>query len=1574
MSYETQAPGDIGYNGFPVSLSYFVAVPEAQLVEDPNIAVLFKSLSKKNIVTREKNLIDLIKILRDSSNAITDNVIVCWIQLYPKLALDNSKPVRLLAHQVQGTLLRRVGGREFGKYLKSTIPLWLSSVFDPDSSVSNGTYKELLESFQNDKDRVDTKLWQVFCDQIVNYIYVVVCVENDESLSDPRYVKKEDSVAKYERALAGAFLMLCRLIDMRNSKNLEISEEAMLQINKILLLDEIWKQLETCTEPETINVALFKAYIALLKKIFVLDENNAPSQIASQLDDMKSFYKLVSKRLIKSVKIKAVTNTQPIIYSNVIIQFWDLLNTLTTFTLMTAESRKSFKIKKNFWELAGSKAHSRLIGYIKLGHCNSDAIYYNVVRSFFRNASAVELRSDEEVFMDFNSSKDAKSVIQAFISQFPSLPSLAYKASAIECIFSTAELFPTSNTQELKKEAFLVALDGLSSSRVRQNEVDAREKALASLAKNASVVDSNDINKDLCESLKTGEMTILGHRFKNDFESVTSTYVSILDADSTHQLLDTVLLALSDIFEKIELHRAFEVILSCIQKGYSTEFKEWVPLLPSFCTPGFTDLPFKVLRIILENEVESVDYKELVSDIFTKISTDVPEAVPSFLDILRRSPLVSEADLPEVKAYLNELSLSKSKNASNEDIVYEYLNDPTILQNLLLSSKVEEDPSSFVNAVIKSSISLSDLEEESKDRLSMIIVKSFPVLSAEKMNSFLDLIGDALLVSRTLFEELNLEDGVIVNKLASIVSGHEEYFPVKEVSDRINNAVEKMDISTIAISNPLSQNVYLAESQSTDLEIDFSLLSIAKVLLSLLQSDADLDDELIRMGLLLNEYLEDAVFLANGTFPVDLAMNVKKDLETTLETHLSSSAISLDAFFEGTSTSGVLVNLLEGISKKQPYSVCQIYSARFITRMLTSEIEKMNLNEFDNANMNVAKLANQPLKLAIFLSSGTKFLGASKKFDRLRNFVFGEILGVKSSDILGLGRMWLALAINFLNVSNEEFPEYQVLPSHKMGMVVNHLTDWLDSDVAYEDDFLCIRSLLASFCTKLMSLLPENAPEVSPETAFDLCLNNLSSAQLNPKNLDLRLSALRLCNVLLKSTDDRVDMNDARRSLIEELCDFMLNDDLEKYNTLHNNQPVKLASSLLKRIFSSIELPRSIIADNFEKYLEKLNTSATVDMQRSAASLLQREIFATRDDFVVEYQLSKSKLSDSQDDLTKAQLPEVLIQATINFDKDLEVLIEQDQEHIAYRYLWSWLLIFAYFKDSTYDIRTDFIRQLAEHQSIEHLLNVIFDHVQISDSRFLKTLTTGNLEKSTRVNPEECLISEYSIARGCLGEDSLYEMRFLLVHLYYLGLRYLGSPSLQWFNELRDLQLKREVEKFSAKFISPILISEMLNDVDKSKSKLTSKDENFTIKVNKTINEIRSVYIIDEQRMEMVVKVPETFPLSSVLVLGPLRLGVNEKQWKAWLLASQRVVSLTNGSIIDCIELFNRNVNLHFSGFEECAICYSILHQDHSLPSKTCLTCLNKFHAACLYKWFKSSGSSTCPLCRTAFNFRATRS
>ena len=80
-------------------------------------------------------------------------------------------------------------------------------------------------------------------------------------------------------------------------------------------------------------------------------------------------------------------------------------------------------------------------------------------------------------------------------------------------------------------------------------------------------------------------------------------------------------------------------------------------------------------------------------------------------------------------------------------------------------------------------------------------------------------------------------------------------------------------------------------------------------------------------------------------------------------------------------------------------------------------------------------------------------------------------------------------------------------------------------------------------------------------------------------------------------------------------------------------------------------------------------------------------------------------------------------------------------------------------------------------------------------------------------------------------------------------------------------------------------------------------------------------------------------------------------------------VHLQNGSLIDGLSAWRRNVQGALKGQSECAICYSIISSDKQLPNKRCGTCKNLFHSGCLYRWFKSSNSSSCPLCRNPFNY-----
>jgi hypothetical protein len=226
-------------------------------------------------------------------------------------------------------------------------------------------------------------------------------------------------------------------------------------------------------------------------------------------------------------------------------------------------------------------------------------------------------------------------------------------------------------------------------------------------------------------------------------------------------------------------------------------------------------------------------------------------------------------------------------------------------------------------------------------------------------------------------------------------------------------------------------------------------------------------------------------------------------------------------------------------------------------------------------------------------------------------------------------------------------------------------------------------------------------------------------------------------------------------------------------------------------------------------------------------------------------------------------------------------------------------------------------------------------------------------------------------------DSPLKETQALLTHLYYLSLTYLSSLDKNWWIECKSRQKVISVESWTAKFISPLVISNILSSVDtwsKAQEPSTSNDEPpaLVIRVNRRTSEITASYPIDhdDQTASILISLPPTFPLHQPRVTSnTTKLTVEEKRWNSWLRNAQGVIAFSNNSIVDGLLAWRRNVFGAFKGQVECAICYSVVGEDGKLPVKKCKICSNGFHGVCLFKWFKSSNGTTCPLCRQNFQY-----
>lgn len=309
-------------------------------------------------------------------------------------------------------------------------------------------------------------------------------------------------------------------------------------------------------------------------------------------------------------------------------------------------------------------------------------------------------------------------------------------------------------------------------------------------------------------------------------------------------------------------------------------------------------------------------------------------------------------------------------------------------------------------------------------------------------------------------------------------------------------------------------------------------------------------------------------------------------------------------------------------------------------------------------------------------------------------------------------------------------------------------------------------------------------------------------------------------------------------------------------------------------------------------------------------------------------------------------------------------------------YLLSWQLVYDSYVNASYKVRNDYSNVLKSENYMGPLLNLLFDILGHSAG---SPVNLNNFEASK--------IRSYDMWVANDSETPEQNMHWLLVNIYYLCLKYTPSIAKNWWVDCKSKQTRISVESWTRRYFSPLIIQDTMDEVSRwaEEQEVTEDEKELIVKVSKTSREVFAGYEVDDMMMQIVIRLPATYPLEGVKVEGVNRVAVSEKKWTSWLMITQGVItfsvwhfprdllpqliSLQNGLITDGLTIFRKNVTGALKGQNECAICYSIISSDKKMPDKRCQTCKNLFHASCLFKWFASSNQSTCPLCRNPFNY-----
>ncbi|CAG8545830.1 207_t:CDS:10 [Ambispora leptoticha] len=310
------------------------------------------------------------------------------------------------------------------------------------------------------------------------------------------------------------------------------------------------------------------------------------------------------------------------------------------------------------------------------------------------------------------------------------------------------------------------------------------------------------------------------------------------------------------------------------------------------------------------------------------------------------------------------------------------------------------------------------------------------------------------------------------------------------------------------------------------------------------------------------------------------------------------------------------------------------------------------------------------------------------------------------------------------------------------------------------------------------------------------------------------------------------------------------------------------------------------------------------------------------------------------------------LKAVINGDHNILSL------HHTFGYFLAWKLILDHF---------DFTTQKLKSHYLDHLRNKMLDDFLPYAFQTMGLIST--VTKPFDLNKwdfTEFFVEAFEIE---LGPEIGFPV--LSAHLYYRALRHFPSAIRGWWAECKKRHLYVAVDNYTEKYFSPVIIQQQIDQIQREDVKAQlQEDDKMLIRIARATNEVIAEFRIDEYAMELSLRMPNSFPLRQIEAHTVEHLGKTEvKDLKKAQLPIQAVINTQDGSLEVALNLYKKNMSLHFEGYEDCPICYSVISlDDRSLPTKPCPTCKYRFHKLCLYKWFRSSNDVTCPLCRQFFN------
>ncbi|TPX63334.1 hypothetical protein SpCBS45565_g06673 [Spizellomyces sp. 'palustris'] len=1531
-----------------------------------DVKVLFKRLSKRDTVTRIKALEDLSAYVSSEPSETVKDILPAWSKSFNRLVIDADRRVREMTVTVQLGLVRKVR-KQFAPYLKQVIGSWFCARFDANKEVSRIAGEAFQTAFPSKQVEV-----LVYCQsEILDFVIDTVLHQTPETMSDPRFTTPEDVMSKFARVVSSCFYMLAYLFDQLPLPEITNS------ISKYDTLFDNQAFWNTCAHP---LAPIRRASYALIKTISRVD----PEILKKRLDI-----------LIPIFPGKLFSDKDPSTHS----ELWE---SLVFFTKACPES----------WLLPSKRPPlQKLFGFLRNGAFGSVGVSYPSLLALLACLPSQILSQDTfapEFLSNFWQGLDSGAIDKTndhiFLeSWFECTLFLIVQSGGQATAQERVEvdlfqpvfvyLFPEKHnvSKRLKPRnlSMITAkyIDKLStSSQIPTSLVDCFMNMLERVLEGAIVrgvyPDEAEIGPEFeSMSVRCGEFLAClveqGGSVRDSVERIaTRLFCRILDVISPNEHL-------SGHAHLLATFTTFSSILTCPDTHAPlTTFLTRLNLLTTHPKPALNILSMLVvyLSVLPLTAVRSV-WTQILDFVFGMENN----VIPCFANLMTLVLGTVQADLtdPRIDALVTECVTNRLERG--EDVTSVELVVATCLRFPPDSPVLTPETVGYISTTLQTVLSnlTTDLVIGYHDAahtgraltvLHILQHLSKAPLMASMIPDILDLafvdgedesgdVREALGVTKRLWEEYVCVDSDVDGLMKRWESnvGNVEYHgsidtfvsQFKSIQSKVSESLTARLIRTpyfwqslhstyqvytpyLALTDPLiplTCDTHPLPTHETDVYGNSVLVRWIGIILSFARQASFFEGrgwmlgQVVVWGVLWNDL---SSLHAHDTKVVE--WNIPSALNDVLDTVVDS--IPIDPDFH-TRLAALFRNVVSGSDVPvQPPDLLSDMLCSLLRSALDSNLHARALHTaLDKVFAKVGVHQKDAVLWMDFCVSvecrpvrgiwNDRVLGLlAEHWDKGIRTLVSRLVDMEQHVVRTVGYETTITRLSLLVALLQQDSTRPVMDTSNLvnlvrairgwyaepvGMDLNrHVAMFLESMVRRVDVGLHIGQWVLEVCTEWIQGGVDSTPEsrVLLFYALDLFTALQDAAQVYP--------------------DTYPTLTDRAQDIYNTVLGIFLNTSPEGVS-----DPEQDIWTCIADFVSTV--PDSILFSVDGSKLYELLYVPIKQVQQTAYGLIHKHVVRHVADASLRVEMRQ-----------EGDVEEIPVDVVTSIRKR-----GMDDPHSTFGYLLSWMILFDHFQDATFDLVSQYVTHLRSLELLPRFLDDLFGLLGFGSKMF------------------DC--SRWDVEAFELQGFDMTPLSFSLLsaHLYYRTLTHTPTLLRIWWSECKNRQTTLSVESYTEKYFSPLLISQELTRV--LNADLTAYPD-LSVRVNKTGCEVVACFAIEDAVLEMVVRIPKSFPLKLVDVeggAGGRAAGISEARWRAWLLGASAVIGSLSGSVLEAVKLFGRNLGLHFQGVEDCAICYSVIGViDRTLPTKQCKTCKHLFHSSCLYKWFRTSNQSTCPLCR----------